>query len=144
MNEFDGALGTLKTPASTQKNSWIHSLPHEWLRLEEREGNCDQLPSHLTPATGCPKCAAAWVLVRHVAFCSTCDLGRLAPGLDVLQIGHVEPPMAVRLECAGGHLVEFDGQLLTVFEMTPSMLTLGLMGLACLAFYDRGIVARTQ
>jgi len=143
MNELAEVLDTLKPPPPpTQKKSWIHALPHEWLRLEEHEGNCDELPSWLTPKTGCPKCGAAWLSVGQVAFGSTCHRGRLGPRLEVLQIGHIEPPMAVRLECGGGHLVEFDGQLLTVIEpLGARLLTLGIMGIVGMAFYGRAFVA---
>lgn len=147
MNELDGMLDTLKTPEPTQKKSWIHAIPHEWLRLEEHEGNCDQLPSRLTPKTGCPKCGAAWLSVGQVAFGSTCHRGSLAftHGLEVMQIGAIEPPMAVRLECGGGHMVEFDGQLLTVFESTSwGMLSLGVLGVAVMGLYGRAFAAKER
>jgi len=122
MNDLESAMDSLKTPEPTQRKSWIHALPHQWLHLAAHEGNCDALPSRLTPATGCPKCGSAWLSVEQVAFDSQCHGGRLAEGLgvrplDVLQRAGVEPPMAVRLACGGDHLVEFDGQMLTVVEL---------------------------
>jgi hypothetical protein len=136
MNELESALGSVKTAEPTQKKSWIHSMPHKWLRLEEQDGNCDQLPSRLTPKTGCPKCGAVWLSVKQVAFVSTCSQGRLVDWrLAILQIGHIEPPMAVRLECGGDHLVEFDGLLLTVVELPNwGMLAVGMLGLYGIAF----------
>ncbi len=152
MNELPGLLEAMKGPVvqlppePKESKSWIRALPHEWLRLEEHEGNCDQLPSRLTPKTGCPKCGAAWLSVGQVAFGSSCHRGKLVEGhgpLAVIQIGGVEPPMAVRLECGGGHLVEYDGQLLTVIEI-PSwgMLTLGMAGVVLMGLYGRAFAAR--
>ena len=147
MNELDGMLDTLKTPEPTQKKSWIHALPHEWLKLEEHEGNCDELPAWLTPKTGCPKCGAAWLSVEQVAFGSTCHRGRLAVapytrGFEVMQIGGIEPPMAVRLFCAGDHLVEFDGYVLTVIELPNwGILALGMLGVPVMGLYGRAVAA---
>jgi hypothetical protein len=144
MNELGSIVESLKPSEPTQAKSWIHTIPHEWLRLEEHEGNCDQLPSRLTPKTGCPKCGAAWLSVEQVAFSSVCYRGSLATGqLDVLQVGQIEPPMAVRLKCSGGHLVEYDGRLLTVIELPSwSMLTLGIAGLAAMGLFGRALAAR--
>jgi len=143
MNDLDELFNTLKPPMPTQPKSWIHAIPHEWLALEEHEGNCDGLPSRLTPKTGCPKCGAAWLSIEQVAFGSTCHRGRLLEArFEVLQIGGIEAPMAVRLICGGDHLVEFDGQLLTVVELSPNwgMLTVG-MGVAAMALYGRAFAA---
>ena len=147
MNNLDEMLETLKTPEPTQEKSWIHAIPHEWLELQEHQGNCDGLPSHLTPKTGCPKCGSAWLSVQQVAYSSICHRGKLAEGkhsrwFDVLQIGGVEPPMAVRLECGGAHLVEFDGQLLTVIELPNwGTLAVGMLGVAVMGFYGRALAA---
>lgn len=148
MNEHPDLLETLKTPEPTQEKSWIHRIPHEWLQLEGQESNCDALPDRLTPKTGCPKCKAVWLSIEQVAFGSTCYKGRLADGfgarpLDVLQVGHVEGPMAVRLECAGGHLVEFDGILLTVCELPnwSRMALIGILGVAVMGLYSSGFAS---
>ena len=144
MNELYDSVETLKAPEPTQKKSWIHHIPHEWLRLEEHEGNCDALPDRLTPKTGCPKCKAAWLSIVNVAFASTCFRGRLVDGsgarpLDVLQVGHIEGPMAVRLGCGGGHLVEYDGALLTVLELPnwSSMAMIGIAGVVVMGLYSK-------
>lgn len=112
------------------KKSWIHAIPHAWVRLTDGDTNCDGIPERLTPKTGCPKCRSAWMEVSQVAFANDCCRGEFLSGSwFVLQHGGVEPVMAIRLRCCDGHLVEYDGIDLTVIELpawaTNSALVIG-------------------
>lgn len=121
------------------------SLPnHGWTKLTEAQGNMDALPARYVPPTGCPECGSVWTHVAEVAFPNTCYSGVFVPERwAVHQVGSVVRVGGVRLGCYGGHLVEFDGEKLTVVPPVPTWSTLGLgLGIYAIAGYMLAMMGR--
>jgi hypothetical protein len=110
--------------------------PVVWVPVEDR--NLDELPERLCPIGGCPECSSVWVSYSAVGF----SVGRF----EGAQIGgafdaerFVVRPMfynvcavsAVRLACADGHLVEFDGRTLKPVPLwASSAVSAAVLGIA--------------
>jgi len=105
-----------------------------WIRVGE--GNLDELPPFLTPSVGCPRCGSVFVHYTHVGFIPDWPMGGrfFAEHWAVQPMPVPVPPLAVRLECYGGHVVSFNGRDLQVLEL-PTWSQLGVLAAGIVAAY---------
>jgi len=113
---------------------WSH---YGWAAVRDEDGNCDQIPNHLLPKTGCPECGSVWTSFFAVGFqAERAPTGRFNPAR-----WYVDPDSyptkvtALRLLCAGGHAVEHDVNRTRVMVIPQWSSSLLLAGAAMLAGY---------
>jgi hypothetical protein len=95
--------------------------PTSWVYVFGAVKNPDGIPDPLTPKGGCPICGSAWVDVRAVGFEVPLHVvGAVSESTWWVKTMISMPVSAVRLGCAEGHVVDYDGREFVAAPLGPA------------------------